>query len=73
MESVMSERQPTHHELAIVLNDLKAELAELRAEMQPVIKAYEAATMTARVLKWVVGLLASVAAIYAAWFTVSGR
>lgn len=74
--------QPSHAQLAEVLDllkeqliglksdvrllreELQREVQELRDEVKPVCDAYKAGTIGARVLKWSVGVLASIAAIY---------
>ena len=58
---------PNHADLAASLKVLREEVAALRAEMQPVSDAYKAATLGARVLKWSVGVLASIAALWTIW------
>jgi len=42
-------------------------LDAIEAEIRPVSQAYQAATIGARLLKWTVGVLASIAAIWAFW------
>lgn len=48
------------------LASMEKTLEALQQEVRPVSKAYEAATTTAKVLKWTVGLLASFATLSAA-------
>jgi hypothetical protein len=67
--------QPTHEDLARTLEVVRAEIAALRAEVQPVCKAYEAATIGARVLKWTISILAGIATIagaFIAWVQIRG-
>lgn len=67
--------QPSHSDLARTLDELRSEVAALRAEVQPVCKAYEAATMGARVLKWTISILAGIATIagaFIAWVQIRG-
>lgn len=55
---------PNHVDLAASLEALREDVKALRTELQPVSDAYKAMTIGARVLKWAVGVLAGLGAVW---------
>lgn len=61
------QQHPNHVDIAAAVASLADQVEALRQEMQPVCDAYKAATIGARVLKWIVTVLAGLAAVYGAY------
>ena len=60
----------TREDLATELKHLREDFAQFREELHPVIKAYAAATIGARALKWVVSVLAAIGGLAVAVKTI---